>query len=102
LTYCSFVVPYSRYSGIRMFDILTFHHSDFPAFYGTEPNARPGVVNDGVSVTEVVNANFGEELVRAQRYRGIVESISYVMAMEHAPAIRLTVRVLLNRRFDPT
>lgn len=102
LTYCSFVVPYARYSNIRMFDIITFHHSDFPAFYGAEPNARPGVVNDGVSVTEVVNANFGEELVRAQRYRGIVESISYVMAMEHAPAIRLTVRVLLNRRFDPT
>jgi hypothetical protein len=102
LTYVSFVVPFSRYSTIRMFDIVTFQHSEFPAFHGTEPNANYGVVDDGSVVTEVPHANFGEELVRAKTYRGIVEAVSYVLAMEHAPAIRLTVRVLLNQRFDPT
>lgn len=100
--YCSFVVPYHRYKDIGMFDVISFHHSDFPAYYGTDPAARAGVVNDGTSVTTVPNANYGEELVRAQSYRGLVEGISYVMAMEHAPAIRLTVQVLLNTEYDPT
>ena len=53
-------------------------------------------------MTTVPNANYGEELVRAQSYRGLVEAVSYVMAMEHAPAIRLTVQVLLNTEYDPT
>jgi hypothetical protein len=100
--YCSFVVPYHRYKDIKMFDVISFHHSEFPAFFGTDPNARPGVVNDGSSVTTVPTANGGEEFVRAQSYRGLVEGISYVMAMEHAPAIRLTVQVLINGEFDPT
>lgn len=100
--YCSFVVPYHRYKDIKMFDVISFHHSEFPAFFGTDPNARPGVVNDGSSVTTVPTANGGEEFVRAQSYRGLVEGISYVMAMEHAPAIRLTVQVLINGGFDPT
>ena len=100
--YCSFVVPYHRYKDIKMFDVISFHHSEFPAFYGTDPAARPGVVDDGTDVTPVANANYGEELVRAQSYRGLVEAVSYVMAMEHAPAIRLTVQVLLNTEYDPT
>lgn len=100
--YCSFVVPYHRYKDIKMFDVISFHHSEFPAFYGTDPEARPGVVNNGSTVTAVPNANYGEELVRAQTYRGLVEAVSYVMAMEHAPAIRLTVQVLLNTEYDPT
>lgn len=100
--YCSFVVPYHRYKDIKMFDVISFHHSEFPAFYGTDPEARPGVVDDGTNVTTVPNANYGEELVRAQTYRGLVEAVSYVMAMEHAPAIRLTVQVLLNTEYDPT
>ena len=100
--YCSFVVPYHRYKNIKMFDVISFHHSEFPAFYGTDPSARPGVVDDGTDVTPVANANYGEELVRAQSYRGLVEAVSYVMAMEHAPAIRLTVQVLLNTEYDPT
>ena len=100
--YCSFVVPYHRYKDIKMFDVISFHHSEFPAYYGTDPSARPGVVNDGSVVAAVPNANYGEELVRAQSYRGLVEAVSYVMAMEHAPAIRLTVQVLLNTEYDPT
>ncbi|NDD53291.1 hypothetical protein EBZ39_05365 [bacterium] len=100
--YCSFVVPYHRYKDIQMFDVVSFHHSEFPAFYGTDPAARPGVVDTGTTVTPVVAANYGEEFVRAQTYRGLVEAVSYVMAMEHAPAIRLTVQVLLNEEYDPT
>lgn len=100
--YCSFVIPWHRYSSIKMFDVITFAHSEFPAFYGTDPNARPGVVISGSNTTPVPNAGYGQELTRAQTYRGLVEGISYVMAMEHAPAIRLTVLVLLNREFDPT
>jgi hypothetical protein len=100
--YCSFVVPYHRYKDIKMFDVVSFHHSEFPAYFGTDPAARAGVVDDGTDVTTVVNANYGEELVRAQSYRGLVEAVSYVMAMEHAPAIRLTVQVLLNTEYDPT
>lgn len=100
--YCSFVVPYHRYKDIKMFDVISFHHSEFPAYYGTDPSARSGVVDDGTDVTAIVNANYGEELVRAQSYRGLVEAVSYVMAMEHAPAIRLTVQVLLNTEYDPT
>lgn len=100
--YCSFVVPYHRYKDIKMFDVISFHHSEFPAFFGTDPYARPGAVDDGTSVTLVPEANNGEEFVRAQSYRGLVEAVSYVMAMEHAPAIRLTVQVLINTEFDPT
>lgn len=100
--YCSFVVPYHRYKDIQMFDVISFHHSEFPAFYGTDPAARPGVVDVGGTVTAVATANNGEEFVRAQTYRGLVEAVSYVMAMEHAPAIRLTVQVLLNEEYDPT
>lgn len=102
LNYASFVVPYHRYQGIKLFDVITFSHSAFPAFYGTDPNAKPGVVDDGSSVTRIPNANFGGELTRAQTYRGIVEAVSLVLAMEHAPAIRITVQVLQNRIFDPT
>ena len=101
-TYCSFVVPFHRYKTIRMFDVINFAHSEFPAFYGTDPNARPGVVDNGSTVTPVVNAGYGQELTRAEPYRGLVEAVSYVMAIEHAPAIRLTVLVLLNREYDPT
>lgn len=100
--YCSFVIPWHRYKNIKMFDIINFAHSEFPAFYGTDPSARPGVVISGSSTTTVPNATYGQELTRAQTYRGLVEGISYVMAMEHAPSIRLTVLVLLNREFDPT
>lgn len=100
--YCSFVVPYHRYKDIKMFDVISFHHSEFPAYFGTDPAARPGVVDDGTDVVAVNNANYGEELVRAKSYRGLVEAVSYVMAMEHAPAIRLTVQVLLNTEYDPT
>ena len=100
--YCSFVVPWHRYNTIKMFDVINFAHSEFPAFYGTDPNARPGVVISGSNTTAIPNANYGQEFTRAQTYRGLVEGISYVMAMEHAPAIRLTVLVLLNREFDPT
>jgi len=100
--YCSFVIPWHRYNSIKMFDVITFAHSEFPAFYGTDPSARPGVVISGSNTTPVPNAGYGQELTRAQTYRGLVEGISYVMAMEHAPAIRLTVLVLLNREFDPT
>jgi hypothetical protein len=100
--YCSFVIPWHRYNTIKMFDVINFAHSDFPAFYGTDPSARPGVVISGSNTTPVPNAGYGQELTRAQTYRGLVEGVSYVMAMEHAPAIRLTVLVLLNREFDPT
>lgn len=100
--YCSFIVPYHRYKDIKMFDVISFHHSEFPAFFGTDPNAKDAVVDTGTTVTKVPNPNYGEELVRAQTYRGLVESVSYVMAMEHAPAIRLTVQVLINQEWDPT
>lgn len=100
--YCSFVVPWHRYRTIKMFDIINFAHSEFPAFYGADPNARAGVVISGSNTTAIPNANYGQEFTRAQTYRGLVEGVSYVMAMEHAPAIRLTVLVLLNREFDPT
>jgi hypothetical protein len=102
LTYCSFVVPYHRYKNIKMFDVITFAHTDFPAYYGTDPAQQSGVVTYGASVETVPRANYGYELVRSQTYRGLVEAVSYVLAMEHAPAIRLTVQVLLNRNFDPT
>jgi hypothetical protein len=102
MTYCSFVVPYHRYKDIKMFDVITFAHTDFPAYYGTDPAPEPGVVEYGASVIYASQANEGYELVRAQTYRGLVEAVSYVLAMEHAPAIRLTVQVILNRNFDPT
>lgn len=85
-----------------MFDVINFSHSEFPAFYGADPNARPGVVDTGTTVTSVVNAGYGQELTRAETYRGVIEAISYVMAMEHAPAIRVTVNVNVNQEYDPT
>lgn len=102
LTYCSFVVPYHRYSALRMFDVITFTSVDYPAYYGTDPDARDGTVDVGGAVSTVTTADYGYETVRAQTYRGLIEGISLILAMEHAPAIRLTVLVLLNRPFDPT
>lgn len=101
LTYCTFIVPYHRYASLKMFDIITFAHPSFPAYYGTDPQARNGVVNVSGAVTEVV-ANGGFEMVRAQSYRGLIEGITHVLAMEHAPALKLTVLVLLNYPKDPT
>jgi hypothetical protein len=101
--YVSFVVPWHRYKNIKMFDIITFSHPAFPSYVGSDPDARiPGVEESGGSVYSASIANDGGELVRAQTYRGIVEGINYVMAMEHAPAIRLTVQVLINQQYDPT
>lgn len=101
--YVSFVVPWHRYKNIKMFDIITFSHPAFPTYHGSDPDARiAGVEESGGSVYPASIANDGGELVRAQNYRGIVEGINYVMAMEHAPAIRLTVQVLINQQYDPT
>lgn len=102
LVYASFVVPWHRYNSLRMFQVVTFQSTDFPAFYGTDPEQGPMVVDTGTTVVTVPGWNGGEELVRAETYRGIIEGVSYVLAMEHAPAIRLTVLVLLNQPCDPT
>ena len=53
------------------------------------------------NVVTVPTANNGQELVRAQSYRGLVEGKSFILPSDHAPAIRLTVLVLLNP-YDPT
>jgi hypothetical protein len=102
LVYCSFIVPWHRYSGLRMFDVITFTTPAFPAYYGTDPDPRQSwVVDTGTTVT-TVDVNAGYDMVQAQTYRGLIEGISYVMAMEHAPAIKLTVLVLQNYATDPT
>ena len=99
---CSFIVPYARYSDLRMFNVITFTHVEFPAFYGTDPNARDGTVDVSGAVSTVSTADSGYETVRAQTYRGLITGHSLVLAMEHAPVYRLTVQVLLNGPFDPT
>ena len=102
LTYATFVVPYHRYNSVELFDIISFASTAYPAFYGTDPDARPPVVDTGSgNVVTVPNANGGQELVRAQTYRGLVEGKSFILPSDHAPAIRLTVLVLLNP-YDPT
>lgn len=101
LVYASFVVPWHRYKTLRMFDVINFQHPEFPAFYGTDPEPPLPSVNTGFAIERVDPAN-GSEFVRAQTYRGLIEGISYVLAMEHAPAIKLTVLVLLNQPWDPT
>jgi hypothetical protein len=99
---CTFIVPYARYSDLRMFNVITFTHVEFPAFYGTDPNARDGTVDVSGAVSTVSTADSGFETVRAQTYRGLITGHSLVLAMEHAPVYRLTVQVLLNAPFDPT
>lgn len=132
--YASFVVPWHRYSALQMFDVITFQHPEFPAFYGTDPEpALPAVdsgasgvpwdeffSNFGATTIDELYANggttfgltvqdvnrtdpgLGYEFTRSETYRGIIEGISYVMDMQHAPAIKLTVLVLLNQPWDPT
>ncbi|TXH14224.1 MAG: hypothetical protein E6R03_09720 [Hyphomicrobiaceae bacterium] len=102
ITKCSFVVPFNRYSDLTMFDVITFSSPSFPAYYGTDPNARDGVVDVGGSVSSVSGADYGYETVRAQTYRGLIEGVTTILAMEHAPAIKLDVLVLLNYPNDPT
>lgn len=102
LTYCSFVVPYLRYLAVRMFDVITFASTDFPSYFGTDPEAKPGCVDVAGAVSAVPGANYGEELVRAETYRGLVEGVSFILAMDHAPSVRLTVQVLVNHPSDPT
>jgi hypothetical protein len=101
LVYASFIVPWHRYSALKQFDVVSFMHPEFPAYQGTDPSPPQPVVDTGSSV-ERVEPNGGYEWVRAEPYRGLVEGISTVLAMEHAPAIRLTVLVLLNHPYDPT
>jgi hypothetical protein len=102
LVQCAFVVPYSRYRSLRLFNVITFTSPNFPCFYGSEPDARDGVVDNGSTVTTLPVADFGYETVRAQTYRGLIIGIANIGAMEHSPAIKLEVLVLLNAPFDPT
>lgn len=103
LTYASFVVPWNRYSSLKMFDVVNFQHPEFPAFYGTDPEPpNPVITDSATSAVSRIDPNIGYEWVRAEPYRGLIEGISYVLAVEHAPAIRLTVLVLLNQPLDPT
>ncbi len=102
ITQCSFIVPYSRYSDLRMFNVITFTSVKFPAFYGTDPNARDGTVDVGGAVSTVSTADSGYETVRAKTYRGLITGVSTVLAMEHAPVMKLTVQVLTNSPYDPT
>lgn len=99
--YASFVVPWHRYNTLRMFDVINFQHPEFPAFYGTDPEPALPSVDTGSAVQRTDPA-LGYEFTRAETYRGLIEGISYVMNMEHAPAIKLTVLVLLNQPWDPT
>lgn len=99
---CSFVVPYSRYRSLRLFNVITFTSPNFPAFFGTEANANDGVVDTGSAVSTVTTADAGYETVRADTYRGLIRGITNIAAMEHSPAIKLDVLVLLNAPFDPT
>jgi hypothetical protein len=102
LVRCSFLVPYSRYKSLRLFQVVTFTSPNFPAYYGVEADARDGWVNTGSTVEVVDDADFGYETVRAQTYRGLIEGISKIGAMEHSPMIKLEVLVLLNYPHDPT
>lgn len=100
LVYATFIVPYHRYSTIEMFDVITFSHPAFPAYYGTDPDASEPVYED--ANTGTTNLIDGYEWVRAETYRGLVESKTYLLPENQAPAIRITVQVLLNSPADPT
>jgi hypothetical protein len=100
LTYATFVVPYHKYKTLELFDTITFSHPEFPSFYGTDPEGQEPVYED--STTGPTNLIDGYEWVRAETYRGLLEQKTYVLGLDQAPAIRLTVLVLLNYPVDPT
>jgi hypothetical protein len=100
LTYAEFRVPWSKYSAIKLFDVIEFTSTEFPAFYGTNPDGTDAVVTDG-TVGRATSAQ-GYELVVSHTYRGLVESVTYQLPLGHSPMIRLTVLVLRNQQFDPT
>jgi hypothetical protein len=99
-TTATFIVPYHRYSALEMFDVITFAHPDFPAFYGTSAEGEEPVYED--SNTGRTNLIDGYEWVRAETYRGLIEEVTILLAREHAPAIQITCLVLLNYPIDPT
>ena len=98
--FVTFITPYHKFSGLEMYDVITFSSTELPAFYGTDPSAREPVYSD--ASTGETNLIDGNEFVRAETYRGLVESKSYVVAVGHAPALKFTVQLLQNYPADPT
>lgn len=92
--YTTFVLPYHRYKTLEMFDVITFAHPDFPSFYGSNSEGEEPVYED--SSTGRTNLIDGYEWVRAETYRGQVEEISILLPLDHAPALKVTVRLITN------
>lgn len=99
-TLCSFYAPYHKYSAVKQFDVVSFSHPEFPAFYGTDAEAKEPV-EEGADAGDA-NLKDGRDWYRAQTYRGQVEARYIELPFMGAPRLRFVVRVLNNYPGDPT
>lgn len=97
-THAVFIVPYTEYKDLQIFDVIKFSHPAFPAFYGTDSEDSEPVDDD--TTTGRANIKEGHHLYRAKTYRGLIEG-RYIN-LTGAPTIRLIVKVLRNYPKDPT
>jgi hypothetical protein len=96
--YATFIVPYHKYSGVKLLDVVRFGHTRFPNIMGSNPEASEPVDNAG----NAANLLQGYEWSQSVTYRGQVEAKGYILPFDNAPAIRIKVRVLTNSYTDPT
>lgn len=96
--YATFIVPYHKYSSLKLLDVIRFGHTRFPNVRGSNPEASEPVDSVGTSA----NLLQGYEWTQSTTYRGQVEAKGYVLPFDNAPAIRLKVKVLTNSYADPT
>ncbi len=96
------VIPYNAtYKVLEMFDVIKFAHPEFGAYRGTDPDQKNYPYTSG-GTTAQVDAKASYELTRCKTYRALIESKSYILPSDHAPAIQLTVTILNNYPKDPT
>jgi hypothetical protein len=96
--YATFIVPYHKYSTLKLLDVVRFGHVRFPNFEGSNPEASEPVDSNGTAA----NLLQGYEWTQSTTYRGQIEAKGYILPFDNAPAIRLKVRVLTNSYADPT
>lgn len=89
-------VPFNKYKGIELFDVVEIEHPDLPAFFGTSSNAKMPTYNGADT-----DPGDGMYLKRANRYRAQIEAREIRFSPGEYPTLLLTARLLINSK-DPT
>lgn len=93
------LIDFWEFRALDLMDVVYILHPDLPSYYGTDPNAKEPVTDDG-------DPHFladGKRLVQAKRYRGIVEGSQINWNLNDSGLLTrsLNIRLLTNEN-DPT